>query len=48
VDPEWFVSDPTPDPDPIFKEVLYPDPVSDPATLVSTSRELRGKLALYS
>jgi hypothetical protein len=48
VDPEWFVSDPTPDP--TFKEDLAPDPdpVSDPATLVSASRELRGKLALYS
>jgi hypothetical protein len=32
------VSAPTPD----------PDPVSDPATLVSASRGLRGKLALYS
>ncbi len=52
VDPEWFVSDPTPDPDPNFKEVSAPtpdpDPVSDPATLVSAPRELRGKLALYS
>jgi hypothetical protein len=38
VDPSWFVSDPT----------LDPNPVSDPATLVSASRELRGKLALYS
>jgi hypothetical protein len=40
-----FVSDPT------FKEVSAPTPdpdtVSDPATLVSASRELRGKLALY-
>jgi hypothetical protein len=38
VDPE-FISDPTPDPDPTFKEVsaLTPDPVSDPATLVSAS-----------
>ncbi len=35
---EWFVSDPTPDPDPTFKEVSAPtpdpDPVSDLATLV--------------
>ncbi len=41
VDPEWFVSDPTPDP--TFKEVSaptpHPDPVSDPATLVSDSTE---------
>ncbi len=41
VDPEWFVSDPTPDPDLTFKEVLAPtpdpDPVSDPATLVFSS-----------
>jgi hypothetical protein len=39
VDPKWFVSDPTPDPDPTFKEVLDPtldpNPVSGPATLVS-------------
>ncbi len=50
------VLDPTPDPDQTFKEVSAPtpdptsdpDPVSDPATLVSASRELRGKLALYS
>ncbi len=52
VDPEWFVSDPTPDPDLTLKEVSAltpePDPVSDPATLVSASRGLRGKLALYS
>ncbi len=45
VDPEWFVSDPTPDP--TFKEVSAPtpdpDPVSDPATLVSASREFFGK-----
>ncbi len=42
-----MVSDPTPDPDPSFKEVLAmtpdptpdPDTVSDPATLVSASRE---------
>ncbi len=50
VDPEWFVSDPIPNPDPTFKEVSAPtpdpDPVSDPATLVSASRELRGKPAL--
>jgi hypothetical protein len=48
VDPE-FVSDPTPDPDPTFKEVsaLTPDPVSDPATPVSASRALRGKIVLY-
>jgi hypothetical protein len=43
-------SDPTPDP--TFEEVSAPtpdsDPVSNPATLVSASRELRGKLALYS
>jgi hypothetical protein len=44
--------DPTPNPDPIFKEVSAPppdlDPVSDPATLFSSaSRGLRGKLALY-
>jgi hypothetical protein len=49
VDPEKFVSDPTPDPN--FREVSSPtpdpDPVLDPATLVSASRELRGKLALY-
>jgi hypothetical protein len=49
VDPEKFVSDPTPDPN--FREFWAPtpdqDPVSDPATLVSASRELRGKLALY-
>jgi hypothetical protein len=39
-----------PDRDPTFKEVSAPtpDPVSDPATLVSDSRGLRGKLALYS
>ncbi len=50
VDPEWFVSDPTPDPDPTFKEVSASDlnPVSDPGTLVFGSRELRGRLALYS
>jgi hypothetical protein len=50
VDPECFVSDPTPDP--TFKDVSAPtpdsdptpdpNPVSDPATLVSASRELRG------
>jgi hypothetical protein len=34
--------------DPTFKEVLSPDPVSDPATLVSASKELGGKLALFS
>jgi hypothetical protein len=49
VDPERFVSDPTPDP--TFKEVSAPtpdpDPVSDLATLVSASRGLRGKFALY-
>jgi hypothetical protein len=49
VDPEKFVSDPTPDPN--FREFWAPtpdqDPVSDPATLVSASRELRRKLALY-
>ncbi len=47
VDPERFVLDSTPVP--TFKEVSVPtpDPVSDPATLVSTSRELCGKLALY-
>jgi hypothetical protein len=49
VDPEKFVSDPTPDPN--VREVSSPtpdqDPVLDPATLVSASRELRGKLALY-
>ncbi len=52
MDPEWFVSDP----DPNYKEVSAPTPdpipdpdsVSDSATLVSASRELRGKLALYS
>ncbi len=58
MDPEGFVSDPTPDPDPTYKELSAPtvdpdptpdsDPVSDPATLVPASRELRGKLALYS
>ncbi len=52
VDPERFVSHPTPDPGPTFKEVSAPtpdpDPVSDPATLVSASRGLRGKLALCS
>jgi hypothetical protein len=43
-----------PDLERTFKEVLAPtldpvqDPVSDPATLVSASRQLRGKLALYS
>jgi hypothetical protein len=47
-----IVSDPTPNPDPTFKEVLAPtpdpDPVSDPATLFSSaSRGLRGKLALH-
>jgi hypothetical protein len=48
VDPERFVSDPT------LKEVSAPtpeptqDPVSDPVTLVSASRELRGKFALYT
>ncbi len=51
VDPK-FVSDPTTDPDPTFKEVSAstpdPDPVLDPATLISASRELRGKLALSS
>ncbi len=51
VDLEWFVSDPTPDPDPTFKEVSAPtpdpDPISDPATLNSASRELHSKLALY-
>jgi hypothetical protein len=49
VDPERFVSDSTPDPDPTSKEGSAPtsDPGSDPATLVSASRELRGKLALY-
>ncbi len=36
-------------PDPTFKDPTPDgDPVSDPATLVSVSRELRGKLALYS
>ncbi len=39
MDPEWFASDPTPDPDPTFKEISAPtpdpDPVADPATLVS-------------
>jgi hypothetical protein len=46
--------DPIPDPDSTLKEVstLDPtpdlDPVPDPATLVSGSRELRGKLSLYS
>ncbi len=49
VDPEKFVSDQTPDPN--FREVSSPTPdpipVSDPATLVFASRELRGKLALY-
>jgi hypothetical protein len=48
-DPENFVSDPTPDPN--VREVSSPtpdpDPVLDPATLVSASRELQGKLALY-
>jgi hypothetical protein len=52
VDPEWFVSDPTLDLDSTFKEVSAPtpdpDPVSDPVTLVSSSRELRVKLTLYS
>jgi hypothetical protein len=41
-----------PDRDPTFKEVSAPtkdpDPVSDPATLVSAARWLHGKLALYS
>jgi hypothetical protein len=46
------------DPDPTFKKVSAltpdpdptqdPDPVKYPATLVSGSRDLRGKLALYS
>ena len=45
-----FVSDPTPDPEMTFKKVWAPtpDPISDPATLVSASKELGGKLALYS
>ncbi len=55
-----FVSDPIPDPDPTFREVSSPtpdpnpdptpdpDPFSDPVTLAFASRELRGKLALYS
>jgi hypothetical protein len=51
VDPELFVSDPTPDPDPTFNEVSAPtpdpDPVSCPATLISALKELRGELALY-
>ncbi len=59
LDPEYFASDPTPDPYPTFKEVSAPSPDSDteptpdpdhvsgPATLVSPSRELRGKLAFY-
>jgi hypothetical protein len=40
-----IVSDPTPNPDPIFKEVSIPDPdptpdpVSDPVTRVSASIE---------
>ena len=46
VDPEWFFSVPTPDPDPTIKEVLAltpdpeldPDTVSDPATLVSACK----------
>jgi hypothetical protein len=41
VDPKLFVSDPTPDP--TFQGVLAPNPdpdlVSDPATLVSASRD---------
>ncbi len=49
VDPEKFVSDPTPDPN--VREVSSPtpdqDPVSDPATLVFASRELRRKLPLH-
>jgi hypothetical protein len=60
MDPEWFVSDPipdptskevsapTPDPAPDPGPASDPDPDSDPATLVSGSRELSGKLALYS
>ncbi len=51
VDPEWFISDPTPDPDPTFNEVLAPtpdpDPISYPLTLVSALKELRGKLAVF-
>ena len=53
MDPELFVSDPTPVPvstkkvlAPIPDSTPDPDPVSDPATLVSASRELRGRLAL--
>ncbi len=40
VDPKWFFSDPTPDT--TVKEVSTPDPVWDPATLVSALRNLRG------
>jgi hypothetical protein len=48
VDPELFVSDPTPVPvstkkvlAPIPDSTPDPDPVSDPATLVSASRDAR-------
>jgi hypothetical protein len=35
VDPELFVSDPTPDPNPTFKEVSAPTPDPDPTTAIS-------------
>jgi hypothetical protein len=55
VDPEWFVSDPNPVPDPTFKEVSAPDPdltpdpdpVSDPETLISASTEFHIFRLLY-
>ncbi len=59
-DPKCFFLDPVPDPTFKEVSALTPDPdpVSDPelcsrtigqmATLVSASRELRGKFALYS
>ncbi len=42
VDPKWFVSDPSPDPTFMDVSAPDPDPDSDPATLVFTSRKLRG------
>ncbi len=44
MDSECFVSDPTPDPDPTFKEISAPDP--DPVSGFAL-RGLRGKLALF-
>ncbi len=46
VDPKWFVSDPTPDPDPTFKEVSAPDGSRvESGYAGSTSRKLRGNYA---